>query len=274
MDPNPSPASINAYINWVIYAVLGRTGEADDVMRRYKLQIEAVARQLRKRRKPPIRDLYRGVLLEPDQVVQGVVPPEPALTFLSFSEDFEVACWFADPDSIISGHVRQSRPNVEGWIIEHRPKGSEILWHYSWNTIPMGAGRSIPLVAAGAQHPHIMRELDQLAWNLQTQREVILKPLAVGTPVTAYALSDCPQTAELDARLAPPAFRANASSVRRALVERAKQAYAEMAVARDNEDVDAFMRAYRRAAAAFDEMTDEEARVATAEIRGRIWTDQ
>lgn len=270
---NPSPASINLYINWVLYAVLGRTAEADNLLRKHRAQVYAMARWLEKRRRPKVRELFRGVLLEPREVRDGLVYPDPRLTFLSFTEDFDVACWFADPASIISGHVRDLRPGVEGWILKHRPQRSEILWHYSWDEIPVD-GRSIPLVAAGAHHPHVMEELSQLAWNIQTQREVILKPLPEGTPVTAYELEACPDTEDLDRRLAHPLFRGNPPPVRRPLIERAKRAFAEMQVAKDQGDYDAFMRAYRRGKASFDAMTDEEAAIAREEIEGPIWTGE
>jgi hypothetical protein len=271
MESNPSRSSINAYINWVIYAVLGRMGQADDVMNKHRNQIYAVARWMMKQRKPPIRKLYRGVLLEPSEVEDGVIKPDPQLTFLSFSESFDVACWFADPDSIMSGYVSEQRPGVEGWIIEYKPKPSEILWHHTWDTL-MGDGQAISLVAAGSQHPHIMMALDQLAWNIHTQREVILKPLKEGADVTAYELANCPKTAELDRRFTQAQFRDNPPAIRRVLIERARTAFAEMQAAKDRRDFDEAMRAYWRAKAAMDKMTDEEARIAREEIEGPIWT--
>lgn len=203
----PAPSSYNQYITWVLYAVLGRMAEADDVMNKHGSGIRAVARHLQKTRPPKVRMLYRGLLLEPEEVEEGVIGQDPRLTFVSFSESRDVACWFADPESVMSGFVREHRPDVEGWVMEHKPKLSDILFHHRWNPIALPNGKPFLLERAATMHPHIADQADQFAWNLSTQQEVIIKPLRKGADVIAHSIAECPPTEDLDDQLTPPMFR-------------------------------------------------------------------
>lgn len=199
----PSPAGYNAYINWVLYTVVGNMAVADDLMRQSGSGIRSVARHLQKTRRLKLKTIYRGILLDPEESEEGVIHQDPRFTFVSFSEDRDVACWFADPSSVMSSVVKQMRPRVEGWIMELRPRLSDILFHHSWNPISIGAGRGrVYLEDAAARHPHIS---GQFEWNLHTQSEVILKPLTSGQVIEAYELSDCPD--DLDDRFVFPPLR-------------------------------------------------------------------
>ncbi len=103
----------------------------------------------------------------------------------------------------MSSFVKQGRPRVEGWLMELMPKLSDVLFHHSWNPIRLPDGRGVHLGAAAVMHPNII--VDQLEWNLQTQSEVILRPLRGGQPIEAYELSDCPD--DVDERLVAPSLR-------------------------------------------------------------------
>src|SRR5579884_515040 len=159
----------NGYVNWALYAILGRMGEADGIMQEYGSDIREVVRQLQRRHAPMMRTIYRGVLVEPEELVDGKLPPDPRLTFVSFSEDRDVACWFADPESFVSGFVKQQRPRVQGFVIEHKPKLEDILFHYSWGlAFPLPDGRKEPLSVFAQMHPDI--DVRQFDWNLRTQK--------------------------------------------------------------------------------------------------------
>src|SRR6185436_1974502 len=102
-DPRVSvPTDINLYINFALHAVLGKLGEADTIMRFAGKAIRRVAddlgaecnRQLPTKPAP----LFRGMLLDPN----GPFRVDPDLTFLSWSEDRDVALWFACPRSVVS----------------------------------------------------------------------------------------------------------------------------------------------------------------------------
>jgi hypothetical protein len=200
----PAPQAFNYYINWAIYAVYGKMGEADGLMRPYGSSIRSVAKHLVQQLGAPVGRLYRGVLLEPEELAAGQLAQDPRLTFVSFSEDRDVACWFADRQSIVSGFVAQMRPGVVGYVVEYDARPSEVLFHWRWaDRIKLPDGRVIRLAAVAAAHPDI-EDPRQVVWNLASQHEVILRPLRNGVPVTAYELTDCPPTAELDARFAMP----------------------------------------------------------------------
>lgn len=199
----PSGPAYNAYINWVLYAVVGDMGAADNLMNQSGSGIRSVAKHLQKTRKPRLKTVYRGLLLDPEESESRVINQDPRLTFVSFSEDRDVACWFADPSSVMSSYVKQVRPRVEGWLMELKPKLSDVLFHHSWNPIRLPNGQNVRLEEAAMMHPEII--VDQFEWNLDTQSEVILKPLRSGQPVEAYELSDCPD--DLDDRFVVPSLR-------------------------------------------------------------------
>jgi len=194
----PTIEDWNVYVNFVILAVTGRMGEADAVMRQRGDAVRSMAMWLRTgapgwpgpgqalaayAEKVTGATLWRGLLLEPEKIKRKtkkgrslrVLQPDPQLTFLSFSFDRDVACWFADRESVISGYVAQQRPKATGWLARYdKARPRQILWISAWDAIPLpdGSGRAIPLAAAAAQYPGL--PADQFAWNLQTQREVIL----------------------------------------------------------------------------------------------------
>jgi hypothetical protein len=199
----PSGPAYNAYINWVLYAVVGDMGAADNLMNQSGAGIRSVAKHLQKTRKPRLKTVYRGLLLDPEEAKSRVIDQDPRLTFVSFSEDRDVACWFADPTSVMSSYVKQIRPRVEGWLMDLKPRLSDVLFHHSWNPIKLPTGQNVLLENAATMHPHITD--DQFDWNLNTQNEVILKPLRDGQSINAYELSDCPDG--LDDRFVAPSLR-------------------------------------------------------------------
>lgn len=207
-----TPEEYNYYVNWVMNAVLGRLSEADALMADYGGAIRRMAKKLRRHLGVPVRPVWRGLQIEPEEV-----PPNRMLSqghgfsSVSWSEDKDVACWFADRDSQISRFMRMIRPGAVGWLAEIVPKKDDVLFHWSWADRfpdPRGPwrsaslsqpGRSFSLVSLSAIHPEI--HTDQLAWALKSQKEVILRPLKRKVKVIAYDQGGCPPTADLDQRL-------------------------------------------------------------------------
>lgn len=182
----------NYYINFSLYAVLGRLAEADDLMEKHGAAIHRVAAFLARER--PIRrvPLYRGMLVDREAQVRA----DSRYRFISWSEDRDVACWFAARDSIISEYVLESRPAVRGVILELAPTAGRVLFHYAWAEGWADLAR---------RHPHMGDEgARQIAWSLRTQREVITAPLAELPAAVDVDDIERPPTAELDRRLAPP----------------------------------------------------------------------
>lgn len=184
--------NINIYINFVLYAVLGDLARADDLLERHGAQVRSVAGFMAFRRPVQHAPVFRGMLVEPEQPVR----PDSRYGFLSWSEDRDVACWFAERDSVISGHVLEHRPQVRGVVLS-LPTARNVLFHHSW--------ASEDWAEMAALHPHMGIEgARQFAWSLRTQREVITDQL-VELP-HAVPVEDVPHAPlhELDARLAPP----------------------------------------------------------------------
>lgn len=187
---------VSVYVNWLLYAVVGRMGEADSLMRQYGAQVRSVAAALGSR--APVSDaaLHRGLLLEPELVADGVLAADSRLTYLSFSESPSVARWFADPSSAISEYVRRVRPRAQGYLVEHRPAAGDVLFHHRW-------AAWLPLLQAAQMHPSI--DAEQFAWNLHTQEEVVVSPPQAPFRVVPYHPAE---TAALDELLTHPHFRA------------------------------------------------------------------
>ena len=197
-----TPHDVNAYLTWLIAAIMGRLQEADGIASQHGASIYRVAAALQKSNRQPLRRLYRGILLEPHEIkVGGVVDPQMGVQSVSFTEDRDVACYFGLPDTIMSGFVKQQRPLVEGYLAEHMPQRSEILWHYRWNPITV-KNRSIDVRTAARSHP-LVADPFQFDFVFDTQKEVIVKPLIAPLSVTPIA-DTCPDPRELDRRFTPP----------------------------------------------------------------------
>ena len=208
----------NYYINWVLHVILGGLGEADGLMIQHGGPIRRMARKLRRNLGVPIRTLWRGLLLEPGEVPSDrMVPPRPQThsvraQSVSWSEDKEVGCWFADRDSKMAMIIRMLRPTVTGWMMKITPQKQDVLWHWSWKDhfpAPRGPG-SIDLTVLASMHPSI--DVTSFNWALQTQKEVILLPLNRAVAVVPYDEAECPSTETLNRRLGGPLRRNPACS--------------------------------------------------------------
>jgi hypothetical protein len=201
--PTPPPGQDwNVYVNWVLYAVVGLMFEADQLAAANRHAIERVAKFIRSVRKTKLQPVYRGVVLTPQEAAGGRMRPVgdyAKVSFVSFSEDRDVACWFADPKSTMSITLTtQKGPEAAGYLIERTPNEDEVLWHYTWaDRLPMPglAGRHVADLARG--HPH-MAHVVGLRQSIERQKEVILRPAKDGYEVLRAV--GCPPTDELDRR--------------------------------------------------------------------------
>jgi hypothetical protein len=185
---------VNLYINWALHAVYGRLGEADTILRHARSGIRQVAAFLHKRHPIKPATLYRGMLLDPSRPLDNA-----SYTFVSWSEDVDVARWFGHPGTFISEPFREMFPEARGYVLTLQ-QPADVLFHHSWaNAFGM------PFDQMALLHPLMGREGQrQIAWSLATQREVITAPLATlpaALPVDTVPGATVP---ELDARLSPP----------------------------------------------------------------------
>ena len=146
---------LDIYATWVMYVVAGGLREADAIMREHGPLVEKVAKDCARRSPPTSARLYRGLLL-PESAIIKIKPGhlrlelDPALMSMSWSEDPDVACWFADRHSVISYFVTRRRPLDRGYITTATPKPAAIyeklLFHWSWGlAFPYAEGRTTDL---------------------------------------------------------------------------------------------------------------------------------
>ena len=184
---------VDLYLNFAMHAILGKLGEADQIMRFGGGGIRRIADQLAKLLPIDAVALYRGMLLDPKLPFAA----DPALTFLSWSEDRDVALWFACPRSAVSEPLAQMKPQLRGYIAQ-LPVPGRVLFHYTWAS---AFGGLAPMALA---HPLMGEEgRRQIEWSLRTQREVITAPVADLRPERVPDL-DAAALETLERRLSPP----------------------------------------------------------------------
>ena len=186
---------VDLYLNFALHAILGRLGEADVLMSVAGDKIRSVADRLATQRSITIKPLYRGMLLDPDKTFAA----DPKSTFLSWSEDRDVALWFACPRSVISEPLAATNPRLRGYLVELPAPTSRVLFHHEWFSNVIGT-----LATLALEHPLMGAEgCRQIAWSLRTQHEVITAPVDGLTPSQTSDL-DAEALAVLERRLSPP----------------------------------------------------------------------
>jgi hypothetical protein len=173
----------------VLNAVLGRLAEADAMVFRFGPAIRRVAHALAKQHPFERKPLHRGVLLEGPF---GLFDPS-GRAFTSWSEDADVAEWFADPRAHINEYIAMCHPRATGHLLTSTDELA-VLWHHSWSKL-----ENWPRFAK--MHPEMGPEgARQLEWAMHTQVEVVTEP-----PTTWPALRlFVPTRPPLDDRYAPP----------------------------------------------------------------------
>ncbi len=185
---------VDLYLNFVLHAILGRLGEADALMSLAGDEIRAIADHLTAEHPFTPAPLYRGMLLDPDRSFAA----DPKLTFISWSEDRDVALWFACPRSVVSEPLAATNPKLRGYLVELPAPQSRVLFHHGW-TKALGG-----LAALALAHPLMGAEgARQIEWSLCTQREVITVPIDGLLPRPTADL-DPEALAALERRLSPP----------------------------------------------------------------------
>lgn len=116
------------YMNFILNALAGRN--PDGYFKKHEMEIMSYLEILQREFPIPTETIYRGILLDPNRDL--VLKPIPYITFISFSSELQVAKNFADMLHPMSTFVRMKNPEYEGYLIEHTPEPSEILFHYSW----------------------------------------------------------------------------------------------------------------------------------------------
>jgi hypothetical protein len=185
---------INLYINFALHAIYGKLGEADTIMRFAGDAVRRVADEIAAECPIDPLPIHRGMLLDPAEPFRA----DPQLTFLSWSEDRDVARWFACPRSVVSEPLAWGNPKLRGYVAQLPAPRTRVLFHHSWASALGG------LACFALVHPLMGEEgKRQIAWSLRTQREVITEPVADLVPERVPDL-DAVTLEALERRLSPP----------------------------------------------------------------------
>jgi len=192
----------NYYINFIVLAIFGRTGEADTLLRTFNQDILDCAHSFP--HPSPVPPLFRGVLLPPQ--FGNSLPHQPERRFLSFSQNLRVAQWFAHPHSIMSKPLTHTAPSLQGFIAQVKPPQHSVLFRPEW--VPLIEQQiNAPLSLCACIHPWV--DADQFAWNLHTQQEFITTPI---DPLPIQPLKDDVDVCSLDNEFCYPEFLCKDSS--------------------------------------------------------------
>jgi hypothetical protein len=185
---------IKLYVNFALHAVFGKLAAADMIMRFAGDAIRRVADEIAAECPIDPVPIHRGMLLDPAQPFRA----DPKLTFLSWSEDRDVALWFACPRSVVSEPLMQQTPNLRGYVADLPAPRSRVLFHHSWASALGG------LACFALVHPRMGAEgKRQIEWSLRTQREIITEPVDDLAPQPVADLDSAALEA-LERRLSPP----------------------------------------------------------------------
>lgn len=189
-----SDFDVNVYIGFALHAILGRLGEADAIMRLAGDSVRRVADDIGAQHPADPVPIHRGMMLDPDVLYAS----DPKLTFMSWSEDHDVALWFACPRSVVSEPLARMKPGLRSYVATIRSPRSRVLFHHSW------AGALGGLACFALIHPLMGEEgRRQIEWSLRTQREVITEPVDDLRPERVADLDSATLEA-LERRLSPP----------------------------------------------------------------------
>jgi len=150
------------YWNFIFNLLIGKN--PDHYYRQNSKKIDLISQFLSGKFPKQIKPLYRGILLNPHEVINKKIKGISKITYVSFSEDKQIALAFADTKNDISRFAMQTNPKQKGYLItksSYNP--SELIFHYEW----LFDTRSIT---------NFKNMLDDEARFIELQKEVVLKP--------------------------------------------------------------------------------------------------
>ena len=125
----PSDNDFNIYANFIHGALEGGDPRAADKFLRENLTtIVSVASYILFQLKIEPEKIYRGIIMDIGTIKKLV--PDPNFTYLSFTEDYDVAAHFADPTE--SGFGSLFNLGSYGYIAELQDKNFAIIYHWKF----------------------------------------------------------------------------------------------------------------------------------------------
>lgn len=110
------------------------TKDSDAIFEEHENEIRTVAKYMHQVYPVENVQLYRGILLEDENIQHSKLIPMEHIQSLSFSTCIEAARVFADVNHDMGREVMRVRPDSKGYMIEYTPikPTEEILYHHSW----------------------------------------------------------------------------------------------------------------------------------------------
>jgi len=119
------------YWNFIFNLLIGKN--PDHYYRQNNTKIDLISQFLSGKFPKQIKPLYRGILLNPHEVINKKIKGIARITYVSFSEDKQIALAFADTKNDISRYAMQANPNQKGYLItKNSYASSELMFHYEW----------------------------------------------------------------------------------------------------------------------------------------------
>lgn len=208
------------YCLFISLAITGFSREADAMIndKDGKKSILSVAKSLSdglKESGVQLPRLYRGIIVEQNSLEPGGLTRDMKQPFLSFSEDIDVACYFASSKSFLSEVVVSQLRKPAGYIASYDPEFSDIIFCYRYMSF---IGEIIKLSGMAPSANIFFQEMfarisplnkdpsmfNQFAWNLQSQKEFILKNRNSKYKYRPIKKFNCKPQQQLDEKLHHP----------------------------------------------------------------------
>lgn len=165
------------YKFWAVCAIQGYIDIADKLLMQYQNEIYSFANALQRNLPSSPKKLYRGIILDPkNRDSSGVMTSKVNAGFISFSENLDIASWFASTDSHMAEMVLVNIPKGKGFIITHHPTRGEVLFHHKWYHL-LKLKNELAAIEKSLEQMGLEPDLTQFIHNVTSQEEVILKPI-------------------------------------------------------------------------------------------------
>lgn len=161
---------LQTYFNWSCALLVGDPVEADGFLRHNMVTIKKVAGELLRQIDYEPMTVYRGVIIKQRELTR--LEPHNGFTYLSFSENVNIALKFANPADDMAFMVRHrlGEDQLYGYVAEYVPQQEEVLFHHHFLQI-------LPYVQA----IYAAQNVD--ASRIHLQEEVTILQPAVALPV-------------------------------------------------------------------------------------------
>lgn len=129
--PPPTKEDIRLYFQWSSHALIGFNPTLSDRCLRENFEIiKSVSDYLLNSIDYKPIEIYRGIIMKEPSLTN--LMPHKNMTYLSFSEDLNIAKSFADVNGFCSQFGINHLLGKHGYIVSYTPQLSEVLFHHSF----------------------------------------------------------------------------------------------------------------------------------------------